>query len=69
VAALLSRRIGCRVYDYEKLHAKAYITHAKLEVVGAQLPARALDAPLPSLHPLFLHPPPFGEHYIAELFK
>ena len=34
--ALRSRQIECRVYDKEKFHAKAYITHAKLEVVGAQ---------------------------------
>ena len=34
--ALLSRRIECRVYDKDKFHAKAYITHAKLEVVGSQ---------------------------------
>ena len=34
--ALRSHQIECRVYDREKFHAKAYITHAKLEVVGAQ---------------------------------
>jgi superfamily II DNA or RNA helicase len=34
--ALRSRQIECRVYDKDKFHAKAYITHAKLEVVGAQ---------------------------------
>ena len=36
VAALCSGQIECRVYDKDKFHAKAYITHAKLEVVGAQ---------------------------------
>jgi superfamily II DNA or RNA helicase len=36
VAALFSRQIECRVYDKDKFHAKTYITHAKLEVVGAQ---------------------------------
>jgi superfamily II DNA or RNA helicase len=36
LAALRSRQIECRVYDREKFHAKAYITHAKLEVVGSQ---------------------------------
>ncbi|MEA2915966.1 MAG: hypothetical protein QOJ15_8047 [Bradyrhizobium sp.] len=36
VDALKARQIECRVYDREKFHAKAYITHAKLEVVGAQ---------------------------------
>lgn len=34
--ALRSRQIECRVYDQDKFHAKAYITHAKLEVVGSQ---------------------------------
>jgi len=34
--AMRSRQIECRVYDKDKFHAKAYITHAKLEVVGSQ---------------------------------
>ncbi len=34
--ALRSGQIECRVYDKDKFHAKAYITHAKMEVVGAQ---------------------------------
>ena len=34
--ALRRGQIKCRVYDKGKFHAKAYITHAKLEVVGAQ---------------------------------
>ena len=34
--ALRSGQIECRVYNREKFHAKAYITHAKMEVVGAQ---------------------------------
>lgn len=34
--ALRSGKIECRVYDKDKFHAKAYITHARLEVVGAQ---------------------------------
>ncbi|WP_420638371.1 helicase-related protein [Candidatus Poriferisocius sp.] len=36
VEALESGRIECRVYRREKFHAKAYITHAKFDVVGAQ---------------------------------
>ena len=36
VDALKTRQIECRVYDKEKFHAKAYITHAKREIVGAQ---------------------------------
>jgi hypothetical protein len=36
LAALRSGQIECRVYDKDKFHAKAYITHAKLEVIGSQ---------------------------------
>jgi len=36
LAALRQGRIVCRIYDRSKFHAKAYITHARLEVVGAQ---------------------------------
>ncbi len=36
IEALRSGQIECRVYDREKFHAKTYITHAKLDVVGAQ---------------------------------
>ena len=36
LGALRSGQIECRVYDKDKFHAKAYITHAKLDVVGAQ---------------------------------
>ncbi len=34
--ALRRGKIECRIYDRAKFHAKAYITHARLEVVGAQ---------------------------------
>ncbi len=34
VEALQSGKIQCRVYKERKFHAKAYITHAKLDVVG-----------------------------------
>ncbi len=34
VDALRSKQIECRVYTKDKFHAKAYITHSKLEVVG-----------------------------------
>lgn len=34
VAALQSGKIQCRVYKERKFHAKAYITHAKLDVIG-----------------------------------
>ncbi len=36
VDALKTRQIDVRVYNREKFHAKAYITHAKMEVIGAQ---------------------------------
>ena len=35
VAGLRSGKIACRVYRKEKFHAKAYITHARMEVVGS----------------------------------
>lgn len=35
VEAIRSSKIECRVYRKEKFHAKAYITHARLEVVGS----------------------------------
>jgi hypothetical protein len=34
--ALKSGQIECKVYDKAKFHAKAYITHGKLDVVGSQ---------------------------------
>lgn len=36
VAALREGRIVCRVYNRDKFHAKAYITHGKFDVLGAQ---------------------------------
>jgi len=36
VEALKSGKIECRIYNKDKFHAKAYITHAKMDVVGAQ---------------------------------
>lgn len=34
--ALRSGKIQCRVYDRDKFHAKAYITHSRIDVVGSQ---------------------------------
>ena len=34
--ALKSKQIECQVYDRAKFHAKTYITHAKLDVIGSQ---------------------------------
>lgn len=36
VAALRSGQIECRVYNRDKFHAKAYITHGRFEVIGSQ---------------------------------
>ena len=36
VEALKEGKIECRVYKQDKFHAKAYITHAKLDVIGAK---------------------------------
>lgn len=35
VEAIRANKIECRIYRKEKFHAKAYITHAKLDVIGA----------------------------------
>ncbi len=35
-AALADGRIVCRVYNRDKFHAKAYITHGRVEVLGSQ---------------------------------
>ena len=35
VEGLRSKQIECRVYRKDKFHAKAYITHARLDVVGS----------------------------------
>jgi len=35
VKAIRSGKIECRVYRKDKFHAKAYITHARLEVIGS----------------------------------
>src|SRR5713226_3187938 len=35
VEGIRSGKITCRVYRKDKFHAKAYITHARLEVVGS----------------------------------
>jgi hypothetical protein len=35
VEAIKSGKIQCRVYKKDKFHAKAYITHARMEVIGS----------------------------------
>lgn len=36
VEAMADGRIECRIYNKEKFHAKAYITHGELDAVGSQ---------------------------------
>ncbi len=36
VEAMRSGKIECRIYNKDKFHAKAYITHGRLEVVGSR---------------------------------
>jgi superfamily II DNA or RNA helicase len=47
--ALKSNQIECRIYDLDKFHAKAYITHAKLEVIGSQALVGSSNFTLPGL--------------------
>lgn len=50
VAALRSGQIACRVYRERKFHAKAYITHAKFEVMGATALVGSSNFTYPGLH-------------------
>ena len=47
--AFRSGQIECRVYDRDKFHAKAYITHAKREVVGSQALVGSSNFSVPGL--------------------
>lgn len=47
--ALRSGQIECRVYDKDKFHAKAYITHAKLEMIGSQALVGSSNFTVPGL--------------------
>lgn len=49
VEALRSGKIQCRVYRKRKFHAKAYITHARLAVVGAVALVGSSNFTLPGL--------------------
>jgi superfamily II DNA or RNA helicase len=49
VDALKSGKIKCRVYRKDKFHAKAYITHARLEVVGSAALVGSSNFTLPGL--------------------
>jgi superfamily II DNA or RNA helicase len=49
VEALRSKQIECRVYAKEKFHAKAYITHSNLSVVGSSALVGSSNFTLPGL--------------------
>ncbi len=49
VDALRKGKIACRVYRREKFHAKAYITHARLEVVGSSALVGSSNFTVPGL--------------------
>lgn len=49
VDALRSGNIACRVYRKDKFHAKAYITHAKLDVVGSSALVGSSNFTVPGL--------------------
>lgn len=49
VDALRSGKIQCRVYRKDKFHAKAYITHARMEVVGSSALVGSSNFTLPGL--------------------
>jgi len=50
VAAIKSGQIQARVYRKKKFHAKAYITHAKLDVVGSAALVGSSNFTYPGLH-------------------
>lgn len=47
--AIRSKKIQCRVYRKDKFHAKAYITHARLEVVGSSALVGSSNFTLPGI--------------------
>lgn len=49
VEAIRGGKIACRVYRKAKFHAKAYITHARLEVVGSSALVGSSNFTLPGL--------------------
>lgn len=49
VEAIRSKKIECRVYRKDKFHAKAYITHARLEVVGSSALVGSSNFTIPGL--------------------
>jgi len=49
VEALRSGKIECRAYTKDKFHAKAYITHARMEVVGSTALVGSSNLTVPGL--------------------
>ncbi|RJP35098.1 MAG: helicase [Phycisphaerales bacterium] len=49
VKAIADRKIKCRVYRKDKFHAKAYITHARMEVVGSSALVGSSNFTLPGI--------------------
>ncbi len=49
VAAIRAGKIECRVYRKDKFHAKAYITHARMEVIGASALVGSSNMTFPGL--------------------
>ncbi|MDD9979336.1 MAG: helicase-related protein [Boseongicola sp.] len=49
VEAIRTGKIECRVYRKDKFHAKAYITHARLDVVGSSALVGSSNFTLPGL--------------------
>lgn len=50
VEGIRSGKIECRLYRKEKFHAKSYITHARLEVVGSSALVGSSNFTYPGLH-------------------
>jgi hypothetical protein len=50
VEAIKAGKIKCKVYRKEKFHAKAYITHARLEVVGSSALVGSSNFTFPGLN-------------------
>ena len=50
VEALRSGKIECRAYTKDKFHAKAYITHARMEVVGSTALVGSSNLTVPGLN-------------------
>ena len=50
VEGLRSGKIECRIYRKDKFHAKAYITHARLEVVGSSALVGSSNFTFPGLN-------------------